>query len=219
MNAQPMGFYPPSSLVRDAQRRGVEVRAAARQPLGGAVHDRRGRGAGRARLRAVGRRGRCESDRRAAAVRRSRRARAARVGEAGRPRGARRRRCVRRLGAAARTALAARRHFARCVGHRWQPPARAAPRADGRDARAAGADAVGEDARRLQAHVALGRRPPAAASAPASRRKRVRSSATWRQHRTARGSKSPGWRSRASVLRPRTGSSSCCSRTSTARRT
>jgi error-prone DNA polymerase len=27
MNAQPMGFYPPSSLVRDAQRREVEVRA------------------------------------------------------------------------------------------------------------------------------------------------------------------------------------------------
>lgn len=26
MNAQPMGFYPPSSLVRDAQRRGVGVR-------------------------------------------------------------------------------------------------------------------------------------------------------------------------------------------------
>jgi len=26
MNAQPMGFYPPASLVRDAQRRGVEVR-------------------------------------------------------------------------------------------------------------------------------------------------------------------------------------------------
>jgi error-prone DNA polymerase len=26
MNAQPMGFYPPSSLVRDAQRRGVEIR-------------------------------------------------------------------------------------------------------------------------------------------------------------------------------------------------
>ena len=25
MNAQPMGFYPPSSLVRDSQRRGVEV--------------------------------------------------------------------------------------------------------------------------------------------------------------------------------------------------
>ena len=27
LNAQPMGFYPPSTLVRDAQRRGVEVRA------------------------------------------------------------------------------------------------------------------------------------------------------------------------------------------------
>jgi error-prone DNA polymerase len=27
LNAQPMGFYPPSSLVRDAQRRGVEVRS------------------------------------------------------------------------------------------------------------------------------------------------------------------------------------------------
>jgi error-prone DNA polymerase len=26
VNAQPMGFYPPASLVRDAQRRGVEVR-------------------------------------------------------------------------------------------------------------------------------------------------------------------------------------------------
>ena len=26
LNAQPMGFYPPASLVRDAQRRGVEVR-------------------------------------------------------------------------------------------------------------------------------------------------------------------------------------------------
>jgi error-prone DNA polymerase len=27
LNAQPMGFYPPATLVRDAQRRGVEVRA------------------------------------------------------------------------------------------------------------------------------------------------------------------------------------------------
>ena len=26
LNAQPMGFYPPASLVRDGQRRGVEVR-------------------------------------------------------------------------------------------------------------------------------------------------------------------------------------------------
>ncbi len=28
LNAQPMGFYPPATLVRDAQRRGVEVRPA-----------------------------------------------------------------------------------------------------------------------------------------------------------------------------------------------
>src|SRR5215203_3570184 len=27
LNAQPMGFYPPSTLVRDAQRKGVEVRS------------------------------------------------------------------------------------------------------------------------------------------------------------------------------------------------
>jgi error-prone DNA polymerase len=27
LNAQPMGFYPPASLVRDAQRRGVEIRS------------------------------------------------------------------------------------------------------------------------------------------------------------------------------------------------
>src|SRR3989475_11669164 len=44
LNAQPMGFYPPASLVRDGQRRGVEVRppdvnrSAARCSLeGGAV--------------------------------------------------------------------------------------------------------------------------------------------------------------------------------------
>src|SRR5262249_44053753 len=29
LNAQPMGFYPPASLVRDAQRRGVEGRPGA----------------------------------------------------------------------------------------------------------------------------------------------------------------------------------------------
>ena len=31
LNAQPMGFYPPASLVRDAQRRGVDRAAAGRQ--------------------------------------------------------------------------------------------------------------------------------------------------------------------------------------------
>ena len=58
MNAQPMGFYPPSSLVRDAQRRGVEVRPPHVNRSRGAMLDRGGRCARRARLRAVGRRGR-----------------------------------------------------------------------------------------------------------------------------------------------------------------
>ena len=66
LNAQPMGFYPPASLVRDAQRRGVEVlppdvnlseawcslaavdaEESAAQPAGGAD---------RARVRRLGRR-------------------------------------------------------------------------------------------------------------------------------------------------------------------
>jgi error-prone DNA polymerase len=43
LNAQPMGFYPPSSLVRDAQRRGVDVlvpdvnRSSARSTMEGAA--------------------------------------------------------------------------------------------------------------------------------------------------------------------------------------
>ena len=32
LNAQPMGFYPPATLVRDAQRRGVETLTAGRPP-------------------------------------------------------------------------------------------------------------------------------------------------------------------------------------------
>ena len=42
-----MGFYPPSSLVRDAQRRGVEVRPPHVNRSRGRVHDRGRRGAGR----------------------------------------------------------------------------------------------------------------------------------------------------------------------------
>ncbi len=37
LNAQPMGFYPPATLVRDAQRRGVEVPRAGRQLERGSV--------------------------------------------------------------------------------------------------------------------------------------------------------------------------------------
>ena len=64
-------------------------------------------------------------------------------GEEGRARGARRRRRVRRLGAAAAAALAARRDRPRRDGRRRQPPARAAARADGGDARPARADRRG----------------------------------------------------------------------------
>ena len=58
LNAQPMGFYPPASLVRDAQRRGVEVRPpdVNRSEAKCSIEDERG--ADRARVRRVGRRGR-----------------------------------------------------------------------------------------------------------------------------------------------------------------
>ena len=38
LNAQPMGFYPPASLVRDAQRRGRRGAAAAREPERSELH-------------------------------------------------------------------------------------------------------------------------------------------------------------------------------------
>ena len=81
------------SCQRCAAARGDCV-ISSHQLFRGAVRDRGRRGSGRARVRAVGRRGGCEGDRRAAAVRRARRPRAARVGQAGRARGARRRRRV-----------------------------------------------------------------------------------------------------------------------------
>ena len=126
---------------------------------------------------------------------------------------------LRRVGAAARAALAARCHPARRDGRRRQPPARAAARADRGDPGAAGADAVGADARRLQAHVALGRRPSACSCCARTCRPESRRAPTWPRRRTGRGSRWPAWRSPASGRRPRTASSSCCSRTSTARRT
>src|SRR6187431_525883 len=43
LNAQPMGFYPPSTLVRDAQRKGVEVRSPdVNQSAAGAALDEDG---------------------------------------------------------------------------------------------------------------------------------------------------------------------------------
>ena len=106
LNAQPMGFYPPASLVRDGQRRGVEVQAARRQPERGEVPDRGRRGAGRARVRQVGRRGGGRGGGGRAAVRRRRRPRPARAGEPGRARDARRLGRLRPLRAAAGAPLA-----------------------------------------------------------------------------------------------------------------
>ena len=134
LNEQPMGFYPPASLVRDAQRRGVEVRppdvnlsearcsleawkapGSSRHALASFVA-RRPR---RARVRLLGREGRRGGARGRAGGARPvpgrRRPRPARAGLARRARGARPGRCVRLLRpAAARPALGPR---ARDRGH------------------------------------------------------------------------------------------------------
>ena len=118
LNEQPMGFYPPASLVRDAQRRGVEVRPpdvnlsgcrCSLEPCGGGVASqgmgpaspsspRRPRGP---RVRLLGREGRRRGARggtgRERAVRRRRRSRAAGAGLPRGARGARPRRRVRLL--------------------------------------------------------------------------------------------------------------------------
>ena len=66
LNEQPMGFYPPDSLVHEAQRRGIRVAAARRQPQPRPLPRRTPRanaaarrpgGADRARLRQGGARG------------------------------------------------------------------------------------------------------------------------------------------------------------------
>ena len=53
LNAQPMGFYPPATLLRDGERRGVRDAAAGRQPKRRRLHGRgvRRGGADRPRLR------------------------------------------------------------------------------------------------------------------------------------------------------------------------
>ena len=170
LNAQPMGFYPPSSLVRDAQRRGVEVRPP---------HVNRSRGASARSRRAPCASGSATCSRSARPTRRRSRqgsrtptsaiSRGAPSVQAGRARGARRRGRVRRVGAAARAALAARRHRARRDG---RAAATASSRCrSSRRPRSPSCPTqtrLGADARRLQAHVDLGRRASAAAAAPAS---------------------------------------------------
>ena len=112
LNAQPMGFYPPSSLVRDAQRRGRGGPAPGRQPQRGVLHLGRERRPDGAEVRQVGGGGRCRAARRRAGgergVPRRRRPLAAGAARRARARGAPPQRRLRPLGQAARPALGAR---------------------------------------------------------------------------------------------------------------
>ena len=174
LNAQPMGFYPPASLVRDAQRRGVEVRspdinlsAAGCSLEEGAVVR-----IGLAYVKSVG----DDDATRLVAERdangpvrgrgRPRPARAARRARAG---GARPQRRLRPVGEAARPPLAARARPPPADRAR-ERPAPALAGADRGDPGAAGSDRLGADARRLRGHEPLRRRASAdaAAAAPAA---------------------------------------------------
>ncbi len=100
---------------------------------------------------------------------------------------------------------------------RRRAPARAPARAADGDSRAPRAVRLGAHARRLPHDVALGRRAPARAPATASPGRGRLERSTCRAPRTASGSRWRASSSRASGRRPRTASSSCSSRTSTAR--
>ena len=179
LNAQPMGFYPPSSLVRDAQLRGVEVRppdvnlSAAECGLEGkavriglAYVRSLGEDEAKALVEERARRGRFDGVRelaqrsgaRPAAARGDRglgRVRLVRGRETGAPLGAR---------AGAPDADGARQR-------RGGTAARAAARSHRGDTCAARAHGVGADARRLQDDEPLRRRAPAGAPAAAPARR------------------------------------------------
>ena len=173
LNAQPMGFYPPASLVRDAQRRGVEVLppdvnvSAAKCVLEGeAVR------VGLEYVQSVGAddaKVLVEERERGGAVPGDRRPRPARARGAGRAGGDRRRRrlrLVRRAAAQAPLAARARAALGDRSGHRWHGAAAgAAARSHRGDPRPAGTDTVGADAGRLRQDEPVGRRPSARAPA------------------------------------------------------
>ena len=219
LNAQPMGFYPPASLVRDAQRRGVEVlppdvnlsacRAALieervrRSRVGSATCARSGR-----TRRRRSRRGQPYED--VADL-----ARRAPVNKAA---------LETLVASGACDRFGARRELLWRVGVVPRPQSTgggnrqldAPARADCARPRPAAADRLGADARRLRDDRPLDRAAPARAPPRRTCRQRrspAASCTTTRQRR----SRSPGWRSPASGRRPRTGSSSCCSRTSSGR--
>ena len=221
LNEQPMGFYPPASLVRDAQKRGVEVLSPDVNRSG--VKARMEHGAVRVGLNYVAH----VSDDDAAVVVASQpfvdvRELAQRT-ELSQDTleslvasgacdcfGSPRRVLLWELG------LVPQAESVPGLG-RQGTPARAAARSDGGDAGAARAHSVGADARRLPHDEPLRRRAPAASScvrtcpraccrAPSSNAAATAGASAWR-----------GWRSRGSGRRRRRASSSCCSRTRSAR--
>ena len=225
LNAQPMGFYPPASLVRDAQRHGVEVRPpdvkrsdAKCRIEGDAVRVGLGYIRGLGEDAGRGARGRAGAER---AVHRRARSRAARAARPAGARGARRLGCVRRRsagrggsssgGSASRRARSRPDRAARSASSRSRSSRR-------RRSPSCRADAVGADARRLPHDEPLGRRPSARAPARRTCRRRSLSSVellelgAWRAGRVRRARRrapAAGDRERAS--------SSCSSRTSTGR--
>ena len=241
LNAQPMGFYPPASLVRDAQRRGVEVRSpdvnlseawcslvAVAEQCDESTHAPQAVRIGLAYVQSVG-----EDDAAALVAERDANGPYRDVGDLARrvplskdglvalvEGGACDGSARRRRGKAPRSPLGARpRDPARLrPGDAGRgEAAHALARSDRGNACAPGSHALGADGGRLSPHGPVGRHPSAPAAAPASARGNALERRAAPSRRTA-----PRWptrvsRSRGSGPRRRTGSCSCCSRTSAAR--
>ena len=193
LNAQPMGFYPPASLVRDGQRRGVEVRpphvnlseakcsvqdGAVRVGLGYV----RSVGEDEARTVAAGQPYRDVADlARRAEIDKA--ALEALVASGACDEWGARRELLWRLGVAPRSESAGQgnRQLALPLEPTAEVPASAA------------ADRVGADARRLQAHLDLRRDPPADAPPPTpARRRSVERGAAGPAARAARSHRGDG---------------------------
>ena len=223
LNAQPMGFYPPATLVRDGQKRGVETRPpdVNRSEAGCTIEDD---GAVRVGLKYVTGWGRTTRKpwQRSGRIRRS--------ASSPRRRGSRKTSCgARRVGrlrlfwlAPSRSPLAARPCAApgeRARNSRGGEAARAAARADGRRRRSCRSRRCGSGC-----SPTTGRRACPSASTRSSCSARTcraeRSPASsFVVFNTGKAPSLPGWWSLGSVRQPRTASSSCSSRTSSRRST
>ena len=175
LNEQPMGFYPASTLVRDAQRHDVEVLPVDVNLSGARCVVEWERGARRPQLHLLDRKGRRRVRRRRAraerAVSRHRRPRPQVASLVRRSRGDRQERRLRRLlEAASRPPVGARARLPRAVRAGIRRRAEAAParaRADDRDAASPRPHALGAHARRLSPHEHVDRDAPALAPPPA----------------------------------------------------